>query len=366
MTAIRKPDEMQSLFARRFRVRGRVHEHDPMTRHSRTWLVCTLAVSILCGSDLVMADSNGKAVQQAQSLMKAAAERSLFHGERNTAFGLLLKFELRVFGSKPTQGAYSWLLTPQGDSRQETKFLDYTDLEILRGTTLWIKRSYDYRPLQAGWIEGAFSQFLRLDEHDVVTRYWNTSERHVDLRCIDLLRDKATRTLCFDGDNNLRKVQIRDAFTVFEFSDYKPVGKKFAPSRVTVQWDGRTVIDGTAALLTSEPNFDLSLLDPPPGALKRGGCLNPVPPSLKKRIEPEYPGTFRSAHRQGRVIAYILIGSDGAVRNSKIIETGGQYLDASVLKALAGWQFESAKCNDETIDSEAQITIDFSLIFIFQ
>ena len=325
-----------------------------------------LFVSLALVVSSAIAADKGKVEEQGRALVKAAAERSLFHGERNTAFGLLLKFELRVFGSKPTQGAYSWVLTPQGESRRETKFLDYTDLEILRGSTLWIKRSYDYRPLQAGWIEGAFSQFLHLDEHDLVTRSWSTSEHHVALQCIDLLRDNATRTLCFDGDDNLRKVQVRDSFTVFEFSDYKPVGKKFAPSKVTVQWEGRTVVDGTAALLSSEPNFDLSLLDPPPGAIKRGGCLNPASPSLKKRIDPEYPGTFRSAHRQGVVTAYILIGSDGVVRNPKIVQTGGQYLDASVLKALVGWRFEPAKCGDVAIDSDAQVRIDFSLIFVFQ
>jgi hypothetical protein len=165
--------------------------------------------------------------EKARALLQASAERSLFHADRNAPFGLLFTFELRIFGSKPTRGAYSWVVTPQGDSRQETKLLDYSDLEINRGTTLWIKRSADYRPWQAIWVESAFSNFLYLNRsEDEVTHYWTTSERHVELRCIDLLRDKAARTLCFDSDNNLRKVEIKDSYTVYEFSDFRAVGTK--------------------------------------------------------------------------------------------------------------------------------------------
>ena len=91
-----------------------------------------------------------KAEEQGRSLLKAAAERSLFHADKSAPFGLLFKFELRSFGAKPAPGAYSWLVTSQGDWREETKFLDYSDLEINRGTTLWIKRNSDYRPLQSG------------------------------------------------------------------------------------------------------------------------------------------------------------------------------------------------------------------------
>src|SRR5262249_40626169 len=137
--------------------------------------------------------------------------------------------------------------------------------------------------------------------------------------------------------------------------------KKFAPFKVVVTREGRVIIDGTMAVLTAEPKFDPLLLEPPTDALKRVGCLKPSLPLLKKKVEPEYPSTFRSAHRQGTVIAYVLITHDGTIQNPTVIQTGGQYLDASVLKALPQWQFEPAKCGVVSIDFEAQITIDFTL-----
>ena len=303
--------------------------------------------------------------EKARPLLKAAAERSLFHADKNAPFGLLFKFELRVPGSKPSQGAFSWLVTAGGDWRQETKFFDYYDLEIDRGATLWIKRSVDYRPLQAVWVESAFGNFLYLNRtEDEITRYFTTSEHHVELRCVDLLRDKTERTLCFDGEDNLRKVKMTDSYTTYEFSDYRALGTKFAPYKIDVTREGQVVVDGTIEVLTAAPKVDPSLFEPPASAIKRGGCLSPTLPSLKKRVEPEYPSTFRSARRQGTVTAYVLITSDGAVQDPAIIQTGGQYLDASVLKAVRKWQFEPAKCGDIAIDYDAEITVDFALTWL--
>lgn len=323
----------------------------------RILFACTFLVALCCSS---MAKDDPS--EKARPLLKAAAERSLFHAERDAAFGLLFSFDLRIWGAKPERGAYSWLVTPQGDSRQETRLPGYSDLEINRGTDLWIKRSVNSRTLPASWVEGGFSNFLYLDRaEDQVTRFWNTSEHHVDLRCVDLIRNMAERTLCFDQENNLRKVEIRNSYTTYEFSDYRQIGSKFAPGKIAVTHEGRIVIDGAMQLLTAEPKYDRSLLDPPAGAVKRVGCLRPSLPSLKKKVDPEYPSTFRSAHRQGTVIAYVLIASDGSVQEPTIIQTGGQYLDASVLKALPKWQFEPAKCGENPIEFDAEITIDFSL-----
>ncbi|HYU48295.1 MAG TPA: energy transducer TonB [Terriglobales bacterium] len=330
-----------------------------MTGRLRILRACTLTATLLCCYSALAKDNPE---EKARPLLKAAAERSLFHADKSAPFGMLFKFELRTFGSKPAWGAYSWMVTPDGDWRQETKFLDYSDLEISRGTTLWIKRSVDYRPLQAVWVEAAFSNFLYLNRtEDEITRYSTTSEHHVELRCVDLLRDKTARTLCFDAEDNLRKVNLTDSYTTYEFSDFRPIGKKFAPYKIVATREGRVVVDGAIEVLTRDTKFDPALFDPPAGAIKRDGCLNPTLPSLKKKVDPEYPSTFRSAQRQGTVSAYVLITSDGGIQNPRIVQTGGQYLDASVLKAVPKWQFEPAKCGDVPIDYEAEITINFAL-----
>ena len=217
-------------------------------------------------------------------------------------------------------------------------------------------------PPSAVWLEGAFSNFLYLNRtEDEITRYWTTSEHHVQLSCVDLLRDKAARTLCFDSEDNLRKVEIKDSFTKYEFAEFRPVGNKVAPYKIVVTREGRVVIDGTVDVLTPSVAVDSAMLVPPADSIKRGGCLNPALPTLRSKVDPEYPSTFRSAHREGTVTAYVLIARDGTIQNPRIIQTGGDYLDTSVLKAVRKWQFEPAKCGDMPIDFEAEITVDFAL-----
>ncbi len=336
-----------------------------MTARLRILCACTLAATLLCCHPSLAKDSPE---EKARPLLKAASERSLFHADRSAPFGLVFKFQLRTPGSKPTPGAYSWLLTPEGDWRKEMKFLDYSDLRIYRGNTLWAKRNIDFRPLQAGRIEGALSNFVYVDRaEDEITRYSTTSEHHVDLRCVDVRRDRSSRKFCFDADNNLRKVEEKrrsissDVDIVYEYSDFKQLGKKFAPSKILAKRDGFVVLDGSIETLTPVANLDPSLLTPPVDAVKRNGCLTPSLPKEKETSNPHYPATARSEHQQGTVVTYALIGNDGLVKKTEVIQTGGQALDAAVLDAVRKWQFEPAKCGDVPVDFEVEVAISFEI-----
>ncbi|MGO9338451.1 MAG: energy transducer TonB [Terracidiphilus sp.] len=322
----------------------------------------TIAFVYLALCFCAAAFANQKAEERARPLLQAAAERSLFHADKSAPFDLLVKFTLLMPSSKPTTGAFSWLVTSEGDSRKETRFLDYTDLEVNRGATLWIRRSTDFQPMQAGWVEGAFTTFTYLNRaEDEITRYSTTSDHHVQLRCIDLLRDKMAMALCFDPDDNLRKVELKDSQITYEYSDYRPARKKFAPYRMSAKREGQVVFDGTIDVLSLGAKFDPSLLTPPTGAIKRGGCLNPTLPTLKSKVVPEYPSIARTERQQATVTAYVLIASDGKVQNPVIVQTGGQYFDASVLTAVRRWQFQPARCGDAPIDFEEEISVNFTI-----
>jgi hypothetical protein len=252
----------------------------------------TIAFVYLAFCFCAAAFANQKAGEKARPLLQAAAERSLFHADKSAPFELLVKFTLLMPSSKPTTGAFSWLVTSEGDSRKETRFLDYTDLEVNRGATLWIRRSADFQPVQAGWVEGAFTTFAYLNRaEDEITRYSTTSDHHVQLRCVDLLRDTMKMAWCFDPDDNLRKVELKDSQITYEYSDYRPAGKKSAPYRMSAKREGQVVFDGTIDLLSLGAKFDPSLLTPPTGATKRGGCLNPTLQHSRAKL---FQSTLRS------------------------------------------------------------------------
>jgi len=328
-----------------------------MRLHKRSVYLGLLLTIVACG-----ASAKEKAEELARPLLQAAAERSLFEADKSSPFGLLMKFELLGPRSKPMQGAYSWVVTPDGDARREIKFADYSDLEIIRGTTLWSKRSLDHIPLQATWVQTAFRNFAHLNRNqDEFRRYWTTSDHHVPLRCMELVRDTKMRSLCFDQENNLTKVEFIDTQTVYEYSDFREFGSKYAPAKVSIKREGQAVLDGTIDIPSTDGKVDPSLLMPPSGARKQITCLNPDFPTLKTKVLPHYPEQDRSLHRAGTVIVYVLIAADGNVQNPTVIQTAGDSLDAVSLEAVRQWKYEPAKCGDVPVEADAEISINFSL-----
>src|SRR5262249_37243334 len=158
-----------------------------------------------------------------------------------------------------------------------------------------------------------FNNFANMNRpEDEIRKFSTTSDHHLALRCVELARDRKVHSVCFDSDNNLRKYV--DGPTVYEYSASRQVGTKFLPSEVTVKKEGKVVLTGRIEVLSLDGKADPSLLVPPPGAIKRDGCLNPSLPTLKNKVAPSYPEQSRALHEQGTVVAYVLIAANGTVR----------------------------------------------------
>jgi TonB family protein len=318
-----------------------------------------LALTLLLCS---LASAKENPEEKGRPLLQASAERSLFHADSRFPFQLMLNFKVRGANSGTMNGQYAWLVSPEGDWRKETRFSDYSDLQVKRGSSLWVKRNIDFVPLQAAWVDDAFDNFVYLNRaEDTIDRYFTTSEHHVDLRCIERTRDKMARKLCFDAEGNLRMAEMKDSKGTYEYSDYRPVGQKFAPYKIVAQRDGQVVFEGDIESLSIDSKVDQRLLEPPTSAINRGGCLTPRLPKIKEKIAPRYPEDARNEHRQGSVTVYVLIASDGTVHDPVVVHTAGQSLDSAAVTAIRRWQYEPAMCTATPVDFETEVTVNFIL-----
>lgn len=308
------------------------------------------------------ASAKEKPEEKGRPLLRASAERALFHADSSSPFRLVLNFTLRGLSHGAVQGQYGWLVTPEGDWRKETRFSDYSDLQVKRGSYLWVKRSLDFVPLQAAWVDDALGNFVYLNRaEDTIDRYFTTSEHYVDMRCVDLTREKMARTFCFDAESNLRTTELKVSKIRYEYSDYRSTGQKFVPYKIVAKRDGQLVFEGAVETLSIDGKIDQSLLEPPTGAVKRGGCLTPSLPKIKERVVPRYPEDAKRERRQGSVSVYVLVANDGTVHDPVVVQTAGQSFDSAVVTAVRRWQFEPAKCVDTPIDFETEITVNFTL-----
>ncbi len=91
-----------------------------------------------------------------------------------------------------------------------------------------------------------------------------------------------------------------------------------------------------------------------------GGGVSP--PSLIKKVQPEYSDEARKAHLEGKVVLEIIIGSDGKARDVKILRSLGLGLDERAITAVNAWEFGPSMKDGQPVNVQAQIDLNFRML----
>lgn len=118
----------------------------------------------------------------------------------------------------------------------------------------------------------------------------------------------------------------------------------------------------------------------PPGTTRRGMGRPPSPtprgdehlpaygeyvyveesPGALTKVAPEYPDAAREANIEGTVVVQALIGRDGLVKETKVVNSVPE-LDASAVAAVEQWTFTPAKNKGEPVAVWVAIPVQFTL-----
>jgi TonB family protein len=90
-----------------------------------------------------------------------------------------------------------------------------------------------------------------------------------------------------------------------------------------------------------------------------------VPPDEMRRritheVRPDYPEAARQAAEQGRVVIDAVVGSSGAVTQTKVV-SGAPVLANAAVDAVRWWRYQPYLMNGQPIPVETTITVDFRL-----
>lgn len=86
-----------------------------------------------------------------------------------------------------------------------------------------------------------------------------------------------------------------------------------------------------------------------------------IPPSRTGGRQPEYPLEARSAGLEGTVVLNGLIGSDGKVRNARVVRGLSPPLDAAALAAFKTWRFKPATQKGKRVEFKYNAGIEFRI-----
>jgi protein TonB len=81
---------------------------------------------------------------------------------------------------------------------------------------------------------------------------------------------------------------------------------------------------------------------------------------LLERFEPEYPEQAKERRIQGPVVLNALVGTDGAVRELKVI-SGDPMLVKAATDAVRRWRFQPHRLKARLVEFETRITVTFTL-----
>jgi len=99
---------------------------------------------------------------------------------------------------------------------------------------------------------------------------------------------------------------------------------------------------------------------PPADAYKIGNGVSP--PSILRKVEPEYSEEARKAALEGAVILQIVIGTDGQARDLKVLRSLGMGLDETAIAAVSNWQFHPGAKDGQPVPVFAQIEVNFRML----
>lgn len=104
--------------------------------------------------------------------------------------------------------------------------------------------------------------------------------------------------------------------------------------------------------VTSAPFADVQ------GAVRVGGAVRP--PTQTKKVNPAYPAIAQSSRVQGVVILETLIGTDGRVRDVRVLRSI-PLLDQAAIDAVRQWEYTPTLLNGAPVPIIMTTTVQFTL-----
>ena len=98
----------------------------------------------------------------------------------------------------------------------------------------------------------------------------------------------------------------------------------------------------------------------PAGVYRMSKAL--APPAVIDKVEPQYTEEARAAQLSGTVVLRVVIGTDGATNDVRIVRGLGLGLDENAVEAINQWHFKPASKDGQPVKVAATVEVNFKLM----
>jgi protein TonB len=89
-----------------------------------------------------------------------------------------------------------------------------------------------------------------------------------------------------------------------------------------------------------------------------GGCIGP--PIKLKDVRPLYPPTLRESAVQGTVLIEGQIGTDGRMKDMRVVSSPHPAFEQAALTAVGEWEFTPTTLNGRVVDTRINVSVSFA------
>lgn len=340
-------------------------------------LVCVVA--FVFASPAVPAKDKSQQRAAARALIQKAVDISDLRAPGSPPFELRGTITIPLKAGQSATGSYLLDWVSPDRWREEIHVANYSRIRVGGAGKYWQLRSLDYELIPFFEFSGSFDVARRLryelagsdwsagSKARVSISYSKINKRRAACVLIDENFDK--REFCFDSVGGMiirdssrqdvidqSGVEPGDATT---YSGFATFGGKLVPGKMEIGNDSGGVLSFMLSSIGPLGTVGASLFSPPQNADIWPSCDDPsalTPPKLLHHVTPEF-NRFKAA---GSVVAYILVGTDGAVHSPKILAASFAGDVDATLKALKTWKYQPATCRGVPEPQETTISFNFT------
>lgn len=324
----------------------------------------TSAAAVVCLL-LAFAQAEDTKREEADQLLRAAFESSC--STTNVApYEVIASVEFDQLSTGKAYGSYRKQWADHKNFIQEVRMEDYQLVTATKDGKQYRHENSDFTPLSVSQFLRMVPPFcIRLDDTDIVRKISNRRINGTQVRCIAYDTVRGALSKAHEACVQLTQpgappqtvlLSYKENNLEFRWTEYTAFGRRVLPKRVHMMRNDTKLIEGVFKYASQD-------LSPTPIALPDGmkempSCQRRVPPVVKSSPDPSFPREGPRVFHQ--VVVEVIVGTEGTVKEARLLETGTKSFDDEAIRAVKTWTFLPALCDGTPQEAHVQVQVNFS------
>ena len=261
-------------------------------------------------------------------------------------------------------GSYKLAWISAKDWRRDVKSQSFESSQGVMQGVGWAKHTIDskdtvWKPFRLSELENLRDAFAEIGELSAAEKI--SMKRSGGNTCWKVEhKDRIPMDVCASNDSHtVSSLGYKNA--VYELNGYRDAGGKKLPQTINVIVNGMKIVELANLHAEHIASPSASLTAPPAGAWKDESLPCALGQgNIVKRVAPEYPAIARENNEYGTVVVGILLGNDGSVKSSAVMQSAGPRLDQAALDVVKKWQFQPYVCGGHPVEALSDVSIQFT------